>query len=159
MLEFSVRPARIEDAAAIASIFRAVGWFADINALTPEAVVARVREHLETCAINAGHDIFVAGDASDVALGYVSVYWLPYILLPGPEGFVAELFVHPDAAGQGIGTRLLEEVIAEAKRRGCWRLSVVNMRHRESYQRGFYASRGWQERHGAALFIYELGQG
>ena len=45
----------------------------------------------------------------------------------------------------------------DAQKRGCSRLSLVNMRQRESYQRGFYKSRGWQERPEAANFILILG--
>lgn len=158
MREFSIHPAELGDAAAIAAIFRALGWSAHLNALTPEAAIDRVRRHLATCAGDDGHTILVARDSAGVALGYVSVYWLPYLLLPSPEGHVAELFVHPEAAGQGIGTKLLDALLAEARTRGCSRLSVINMRHRESYQRGFYAGRGWQERTGAANLIYDLGR-
>ncbi len=50
----------------------------------------------------------------------------------------------------------MRAVKAEAARRGCWRLSLLNMRGRESYERAFYAKDGWQEREDAANFVYEV---
>jgi hypothetical protein len=44
----------------------------------------------------------------------------------------------------------------EAKSRGCSRLSLLNMRDRESYQRAFYAKDGWEERTDAANFVFDL---
>jgi hypothetical protein len=51
---------------------------------------------------------------------------------------------------------LLEAIRVEALARGCSPLSLINLRHRESYERGFYARRGWQERSEAASFVYLL---
>jgi GNAT superfamily N-acetyltransferase len=68
------------------------------------------------------------------------------------------LFVASDARGQGIGTRLLEAVKSEAATRNCSRLSLLNMRDRESYQRAFYAKDGWEERTVAANFIFEMNE-
>ena len=73
-----------------------------------------------------------------------------------PEGYVSELFIKEQARGQGIGARLLEAVQAEARNRGCTRLMLLNVRKRESYQRGFYAKHGWEERPEAANFIFRL---
>jgi len=33
---------------------------------------------------------------------------------------------------------------------------LVNMRHRESYERQFYSKQGWKERAEAANFVYPL---
>jgi GNAT superfamily N-acetyltransferase len=79
------------------------------------------------------------------------------LLLSGPEGYVSELFVAEGARGRGVGTRLIEAVEALARERGCSRLLLLNVRERESYERGFYAARGWQERPGVANFIKPLG--
>jgi hypothetical protein len=45
---------------------------------------------------------------------------------------------------------------AEARARGCQRLSLINLRNRESYQRQFYVKAGWKERAEAANFLYQL---
>jgi hypothetical protein len=46
--------------------------------------------------------------------------------------------------------------MAEARQRGCFRLSLINMRRRESYQRRYYEKAGWEERPEAANFVYFL---
>ena len=89
-------------------------------------------------------------------VGYAAVHWLPYLLLAGPEGYVSELFVRDSEQGKGVGTKLLEVVKREAEERGCSRLMLLNMRYRESYQRGFYKKLGWQEREDAANFVLQL---
>jgi GNAT superfamily N-acetyltransferase len=60
------------------------------------------------------------------------------------------------ARGQGVGRRLLEWVKTEARRRGCARLSLINLRNRESYRRQFYVKAGWSERAEAANFLYPM---
>ena len=89
-------------------------------------------------------------------MGYGSVHWLPYLFLQGPEGYVSELFVRESARGQGIGRELLKVIETEAKARGCVRLSLINLRSRESYTRQFYVKAGWEERPDAANFICRL---
>jgi GNAT superfamily N-acetyltransferase len=76
--------------------------------------------------------------------------------MAGPEGYVSELFVRESARGQGVGGQLLDAIETEARARGCTRLSLINLRHRESYRRQFYVKAGWQERGAAANFIYAL---
>jgi GNAT superfamily N-acetyltransferase len=76
--------------------------------------------------------------------------------MSGPEGFVSELFVSEGARGQGVGRELLRVIESEARARGCQRLSLTNLRDRESYQRQFYVKAGWRERAEAANFIYTL---
>jgi len=84
------------------------------------------------------------------------VHWLSYLFLPGPEGYVSELFLRPSARGQGLGASLLETVKAEAQERGAYRLSLLNNKSRESYERGFYTKQGWEERPLMANFIYRM---
>jgi GNAT superfamily N-acetyltransferase len=74
--------------------------------------------------------------------------------MSGPEGYVSELFVRDDARGRGVGRRLLSAIESEARGRGCQRLSLINLRNRESYRRQFYLKAGWSERSDAANFIY-----
>jgi GNAT superfamily N-acetyltransferase len=85
------------------------------------------------------------------------VHWIPYLFMSGPEGYVSELFVRNGERGQGVGTQLLQVVRAEARSRGCSRLALTNLRHRESYQRQFYTKAGWSERNDAAQFVYPMG--
>jgi GNAT superfamily N-acetyltransferase len=69
---------------------------------------------------------------------------------------VSELFISAKARGQGVGTTLLEQVIAEARRHGCARLSLITSRTRELYLRKFYEQHGWKERTEIATFVLPL---
>jgi len=64
--------------------------------------------------------------------------------------------VAPGVRDQGVGTALLDSVVAEAKTRGCARLMLEAVRTRESYARGFYTKRGWIEREDVANMVFEL---
>jgi GNAT superfamily N-acetyltransferase len=153
-MEYSVRIANPGDAAPLAELLRQFGWFAMFKELPIEEADRRVQAHLDRCLADESHTMLVAEAREGVVLGYVSVHWLPYLLLPDPEGYVSELFVRESARGMGVGTRMLEAVVAQARQHGCYRLMLLNFRHRESYQRGFYAKLGWEERPEAANFIY-----
>jgi ribosomal protein S18 acetylase RimI-like enzyme len=151
-----VRRARGEDVPAIADILRGLEIFARINAEPPAATQQRVGQHFELCAASNSHTIYVAELTNGNIAGYAAVHWLPYLLLTGPEGYVSELFVRNSEQGRGIGTLLLDAIIEEGRERGCSRLSLLNMRNRESYQRGYYRKVGWEERENAANFILPL---
>ena len=152
----TIRPANSEDVPAIADILRGLEIFTRINEEPPTTTQQRVGHHFELCAANDSHAIYVAELSNGTIAGYVAVHWLPYLLLTGPEGYVSELFVRNSEQGRGIGTLLLDVIIKEGKARGCSRLSLLNMRNRESYQRGYYKKVGWEERENAANFILPL---
>ncbi|MBE7551833.1 MAG: GNAT family N-acetyltransferase [Anaerolineales bacterium] len=156
---FHIRPAQLNDAAALADLLTGLGWFQHYFGDAPaEVIQERVRQKLSLNLTDKSHSIYVAESSESRIAGYAAVHWLPYLFLPGPEGFVSELFVQESARGQGLGGRLLAAVKAEAIERGCSRLSLINMRSRESYQRGFYGQHGWEERPEAANFILRLPQ-
>ncbi len=97
-----------------------------------------------------------SGGAARQVIGYISVHWFPNMLMLGYDGYVSELFIHPDETGLGAGSRLLEAVEAYATERGCTRLLLMNRRVRESYRRHFYAKHGWEELPDAAFFSLKL---
>lgn len=151
-----IRPVRPEDADSMVSFLVDLRHFRRLQGRTSESIRPQVREAIGQCLADDSHAIYLAVDDDGQILGYTSVHWLPYLFLPGPEGYVSELFVATAARGQGIGSQLLAVVKEEAARRGCSRLSLLNMRDRESYQRAFYAKDGWDERPDAANFVFEM---
>jgi len=155
-MDISIRKASLDDARELALLLRGIGWFEAFNSGQIDEPAVRVRNHLQQCLANESHSTFVAEDPTGVIAGYSSVHWLPYLFMSGPEGFVSELFVSEGARGQGVGRELLRVIESEARTRGCQRLSLTNLRDRESYQRQFYVKAGWRERAEAANFIYTL---
>ena len=151
-----IRKATVGDARELALLLRGIGWFDAFNGGEPNALTEQVRARLEQCLVDDSHLVLVAEVTDGKIAAYGSVHWLPYLFMPGPEGYVSELFVSAAARGRGIGRELLGAVEKEARARGCQRLSLTNLRNRESYQRQFYSKAGWRERSEAANFIYPL---
>ena len=152
-----IRKARPDDIGALADLLIGLGWFQRYFEAASEAVIrARVGQHLGQCLADQSHSVYVAEGAAGQVDGYIAVHWLPYLFMPGPEGYISELFVREAARGQGLGSQLLAAVKEEAQARGCTRLALINIRSRESYQRGFYSRLGWEERPQAANFILRL---
>ncbi len=148
----NIRPATLEDAPAIAELLCNLEDYPKFKVQGVEALSVLVRENLERH--HEQQFVFVAEIESKV-LGYAVVYWTG-LLFSSVEGYVSELFVHNAASGQGIGTALLEKIKTEARTRGCKRLTLINLKDRESYKRGFYTSRGWSEQVSAARFVLNL---
>jgi GNAT superfamily N-acetyltransferase len=155
-MTYNLRKAHLSDANALAQFLKELGWFARLAAEPVEKVADTVHRHLSLCLADNSHSVYVAESDNGELVGYVSVHWLPYLFHPGPEGYISELFIHEAARGQGLGTRLLETVKQEAVERGCYRLSLLNNKQRESYQRGFYEKQGWEEREDMVNFVYWL---
>ena len=141
-MDITIRNVQFQDAEDITGIIREVGWFEHLKSESAQTTAARVRQHISLCLADDSHSAFVAEDEEQKVIGYASVHYLPYFFLPGPEGYVSELFISAETRGKGVGTALLEMVISEAQKRGCARLSLINSRTRESYIRQFYEKHG-----------------
>jgi GNAT superfamily N-acetyltransferase len=152
--DFSIREARETDAGGLARLLIGIGWFSALKKMTPEALEAQVRAQLGALCRTSLSTTLVAESANGALLGYCNVHWLAALFLPGPEGYLSELFLLPVARGQGIGRAFLHRVVAEAEVRGAYRLTLLNGKHRESYDRGFYTKNGWEERDLMANFVY-----
>jgi GNAT superfamily N-acetyltransferase len=153
---YTIRSAELNDATAISALLREMDWFSYMASETAEATSERIYRHLRLCLADSGHSVYVAEDEAAGLGGYIAVHWLPYLFMAGPEGYISELFLRQGSRGQGLGRQLLEKVKKEAIHRGCYRLSLLNGKHRESYQRAFYEKNGWEERPGMANFVYWL---
>jgi len=102
--------------------------------------------------------IFVAEHHDGSIVAYISVSWVPFFLLQGTEAYVSELTVTASVRGCGVGSRLINHVEKEARKRGCVRMMLNNVRATECYERGFYAKRGFTERVGVGNFVKDLSQ-
>jgi GNAT superfamily N-acetyltransferase len=113
-----------------------------------------VAEQLGQCWADASHTVLVADRAPHGVVGDATVHWFPN-LMKGGDGYISELFLHPESRGLGVGA-LLAAIAREASARGITRLMLFNRRERESYARGFYQKHGWDERNDVAFFTYTL---
>ncbi len=143
------------DAEALAVLIHDLGDFPAFEDASLDDVRRAVRGNLAATLAGGQATVLVAEDA-EVVVGWAQVHWLHDLFLPGPEGYVTELFLADSHRGRGIGTELLDRVVADARERGAYRLTLLNGRHRTSYARGYYTSRGWEERDGMASFVLWL---
>ncbi len=152
LMQLNIRPAVPSDAQAIGAVLANIDDYPQWKSLGATALAQTALQAL--LATQPDRAVYVALLDSTV-IGYTAVYWLNP-LFAGREGYVSELFIRSDASGHGAGTELLNTIKLEAKRQGCTRLTLVNLTDRESYRRGFYASRGWEERSNTVRFSINL---
>ncbi len=148
----NIRLATPDDARAIALVLSNINDYPHWREKGADALEADAKASLE--ATNQQRLVWVA-ELEGRVVGYAAVYWL-HTLFQKPEGYVSELFIRSDASGHGIGTALLETIKQEALTRGCGRLTLVNLKDRESYKRRFYEKKGWTERPDTVRFVLDL---
>ena len=99
--DFNIREARETDAGGLARLLIGIGWFSALKKMTPEALEAQVRIQLGALCRTYLSTTLVAESADGALLGYCNVHWLAALFLPGPEGYLSELFLCPSLAGRG----------------------------------------------------------
>ena len=144
-----IRTATKVDASAIARLLEAID---DLPMLAGADIGQVVAAHLP--AVIASPDTTLLVVEHDGALiGYANVHWVHDLFMPGPEGYLSELFILDSHTGRGIGSEVLDLIEAEARERGAFRLSLLNAKRRASYERRFYEQHGWVERPEIANFV------
>ena len=98
--EWTIRKASPGDAPALVALLRSIGWFKHLAAKTEDEARDKVARHLQLCLDSQSHSVYVALDDAAQLVAYVSVHWLPYLILRGSEGFISELFVNEAARGK-----------------------------------------------------------
>ena len=78
----------------------------------------------------SGVKFFVKKDGKEVARAFL--YIMNNDLKKEPFGLLEDLFVDESLRGQGIGTELLNMVIVEAKKNGCYKLVGTSRYEREN---------------------------
>ncbi len=146
-----VRLAHLADAPILAGV-EARAWRKAYAALLPEARLAELasearlaqwRSRLRRNGRRDGRAILVAVDGQGgPVLGYVSLGPADHPdLEPGFAGEVFELYVDPEAQGQGVGSELLEAAF-DALRQAGFGWAVLEVLADNAPARSFYASQG-----------------
>lgn len=156
MPEIVIRPAERTDLKTVAALWRELDWLDWIKHEDPAQVESVMAERLAESQADDSHVALVAEDGRGQVLGYAAMHFLPYLMLPGPEAYVSELFVTASVRGQGVGQQMLKHLEQLAQERGCARLMLITLRDRESYERAFYKKQDWQERPVVANFVRNL---
>ncbi len=150
-----IRRAMPDDADALAGVIHRLGGFRAFEGVDEHAVRVAVRANLAATLAGGGSTLLVAED-DDGVFGWAQAHWLHDLFMPGPEGYLTELFIAETHRARGVGTELHDLLVAEARERGAYRMTLLNGKHRDSYARGYYTARGWEERAGMASFVLWL---
>ncbi|WP_228379255.1 GNAT family N-acetyltransferase [Demequina rhizosphaerae] len=139
-----IRTAGPGDAAEVARLLDAFNREFDTPTPGPDVLEARLRPMLGTPDTVA----FLAGEHS---VGLALVTYRPNVWHDGPVALIDELYVRPDYRDHGLGTELVDAVVADAAERGC-RLVEVNVDEGDGDALRFYA------RHRFALLQPDTGE-
>ena len=148
----TIRAARPEDAPGIAKALLEAPQF---DGTLSEKGLSNLVERA-IAAIGGDQETMLVAELDGAAAGYTHVHWVSALFLPGPEGYVTELFVQRGARGRGCGTALLQAVEAIGVERRAARLFLLNGRQSEAYSGGYYPRRGFVEAVPLATFRREL---
>jgi GNAT superfamily N-acetyltransferase len=134
-MNIHIEPITPADFPALEALFRE---FAAFDRL-PEKMVNSAERMAHEAEFLTG---FVAKNTDGELIGYAT-YFTAYYTWTGKSLYMDDLYVRPEFRGQGLGTRLIGEVIAVARAQGChkvrWRVAEWN-----TSAKGFYRSLGAQ---------------
>ncbi|KTG29046.1 GNAT family N-acetyltransferase [Haloferax profundi] len=92
--------------------------------------------------------VAVDGDGDACLVGYTTIVYSesPPIFARGPVAKVKDLYVAPDARGEGLGTELLERAHEWGRERGCER-AALSVHARNEAAQSCYESIGYETRY------------
>lgn len=152
----NLRNANLSDVETIVSIIESTQEVQTVAKRGRGANITIVRDNLKRVLESETSSVLVVTTEENEVAGYCAVHWVPFLFQDGGEAYVTELFVDLRKRNTGVGTKLLDEVERQARTRGCSRLSLLNGRKSQAYERNFYSSRGWEERDSIANFILKI---
>ncbi|MFA6486689.1 MAG: GNAT family N-acetyltransferase [Candidatus Magasanikbacteria bacterium] len=94
--------------------------------------------------LRASQAIKITAVENDQVIGRASLYLIYNDLHAEPYGLLEDVFVEEHARGQGLGTKLTETIIAEAKERGCHKL-IANSRYSRPEVHKMYEKIGFKD--------------
>lgn len=103
--------------------------------------------------MKSGDNVYLCAENSDGMVGFCSMQLHDSLWQESLIAYVETLIVAGKSRGQGIGTRMLDEVIEMARLRECRKIELDSAFHRESAH-DFYESHGFQKR--AFVFSKDL---
>ena len=98
---------------------------------------------IEKQQVSANGIKLIAKDGDQV-IGRAFLYILKNDLHPEPFGFMEDVFVEQQHRQKGIGKQLVQEIIAEAKKAGCYKL-IGTSRHERPTVHDFYTPFGFKD--------------
>lgn len=127
-----IRAARPDDSAALVPLFEELGYPSTADA---------IRERLLSHSVDPDACVLVAEQGREI-LGLASLRLLRVMHADEPIAMLTSLVVRSDARGSGVGRRLVAELEAMARARGCVKMILTSGNHRSAAHR-FYERVGF----------------
>ena len=80
----------------------------------------------------------------NICKGHIYLYIINNDLHTQPYALIEDLYVEPDYAGEGIGTKLLNTAISSARKEGCYKI-IANSRLSRERIHTWYTKIGFVE--------------
>ncbi len=93
---------------------------------------------------NKSYAIKVTVEENGISLASAYLYIMFNDLHIEPFGFLENVFVNEESRGKGIGSKLVQAVIAEAKKQNCYKL-IGTSRYDNSGVHAFYNKLGFKD--------------
>jgi len=93
---------------------------------------------------NKSYAMKITAEEQGVAIGGAYLYIMHNDLHQEPFGFIENVFVEEESRGKGVGTKLIEAVIAEAKRENCYKI-ICTSRYSNPHVHAFYEKFGFKD--------------
>jgi GNAT superfamily N-acetyltransferase len=118
--------------------------------------IATARAILRRFAEYPDYRLFVAEQAGTIVGSFALLVMHNLGHLGAPSAVVEDVVVEPAQQGKGVGKEMLRHALAEARKRGCYKLALsANMKRERAH--AFYDALGFR-RHGYS-FLVELDGG
>lgn len=101
-------------------------------------IINKTEQKRDICAVK----LTVEEDGK--VLGRAYLYLIYNDLHEKPYGFLEDVFVSEEARSKGLGTRLVKEIIEEAKKRGCYKL-IATTRYAKKNVHDWYTKIGFKD--------------
>jgi GNAT superfamily N-acetyltransferase len=134
---FAIRPCRQSDFAAVLRLLCQLWPDKSLDIAALRGVYDR--------GLKAKSQIYLCVTDGEDVLGFASLTIKNNLWQAGNLGNVDELIVDEKHRGCGLGTQLLNAIIARAKQRGCIRVELESAFHRKNAHT-FYERQGFQNR-------------
>ncbi len=128
-----IRPARPDDAPALARLYIQLGYPKGNEAEVLPERLARIRA--------LGDELIVAEQEDGTVVGLAGLHLVHVMHYPKPLGYITSFVTDQSVRRQGVGRKLLEAATEWARAKGCYRLSLTSAEHR-SDAHAFYPASG-----------------
>jgi GNAT superfamily N-acetyltransferase len=98
--------------------------------------------NIETSLLESTAVKLTIDDAGNI-IGHAYLYLIRNDLHSAPYGLLEDVFIEEPYRGKGYGSKLVEAAIAEAKKRGCYKL-IGTSRHERKEVHVFYERLGFK---------------